>query len=340
MFEEKSLFGRLFSYQSSETHSPLENYLIEIFAYCLTTDKEFRDAFVCSFLGLNFIEEEFTTKTQVVLSKYARPDIVMNSPNTIVVIECKVESSEGNEQLKKYSQFLNSKDNYTKKHLIYLTKYFDPKEIDEPKIQFHQIRWYEIFSLITENNHQITNELKKYLKENGMEDPKNFSIEDLLAIKTISATLSKMNEVLFFFREEIRRNFGEPTQPSSWSSELIKNRYLLYKNLWFSGTEYTLSVGFWWSEDKMPNPQFGLIISIPKKEIWTAQILDIFEKELDFEKSLWERKEKTKVKLCYLLPMSSILDLKSNDHFSKIKEEINKGLNDIYSIKAKYPHVY
>src|SRR5690606_18995437 len=112
--------------------SPLENYLIEIFTYCLKNDNEFTVAFTNSFLDVEDTGEQFEIKSQMGSGEFGRPDILMRSSNTIVVIECKVESSEGNEQLIKYTKYLNSQDrNCTKKYLIYLTKYFDPKKIDE-----------------------------------------------------------------------------------------------------------------------------------------------------------------------------------------------------------------
>lgn len=282
-------------------------------------------------------EEEFRVSSQYVAGKDSRPDIVIETDNTIILIECKVESSENPDQLNRYSSYLQKNHQKKEKHLIYLTKYFDQKDIprgnDYPR--FQQLRWHEIYTIINKDHQQITKELKKLLKAYGMEDPKNFSIEDLLALKTISSTISKMDEVLAYFSKELTDKFKGCSTYSSRSSKLAENGYSNYVSLKNDGIEYWLSIGFYWWEDKWDYPQVGIILSIPTKAYREDGKFDEFK--TNFHQPAWTHFERGEHRICYVKPLSTFLHSETNDHFTEIKIFLENGLKEIYELKKNLP---
>lgn len=193
-----SIFTKIFSYRQRENHSPLENFLTEIFAYCLQTDSLFREDFFTSCLNIQLEKlVDINIKTQEEYEGFGRPDIEVNYKETTILFECKVEANERFNQLEDYASILNKHKLKTKKkHIVFLTRYFEHKEITDKNIRLHLLRWYSVFEIISERHLQITNELKKFLKEQGMEKIKNFTIQDLLAMKIIPETITKMDELL------------------------------------------------------------------------------------------------------------------------------------------------
>ena len=126
----KSIFTRTYQYREREKKNNLENYLIEIFAFCLENDKIFRRDYL-SEIGFN-INTDISISTQSSYKDLGRPDIEINNANSIILIECKIESKERTNQLKDYLKILR-KSKLENKWLIYLTKYYETKEFDIKK---------------------------------------------------------------------------------------------------------------------------------------------------------------------------------------------------------------
>lgn len=134
----ESIFSKIYSYRERESQTPKENYLTEIFAHCLRTDKIFLQNFLKK---LRLSPDNATTiKTQVPY-EFGRPDIEINIPSTktCVLIECKIEHFERPNQLEDYKKILESK-NLSKRHLVYLTKYYEFRENSNKNIKLHLMR--------------------------------------------------------------------------------------------------------------------------------------------------------------------------------------------------------
>lgn len=89
----ESVFSKIYSYRERENKDSKENFLIEIFAHCLQTDKKLLQDF---FRKLNLqITNESIIKTQSIY-EFGRPDIEINIPETktCILIECKIEHFE------------------------------------------------------------------------------------------------------------------------------------------------------------------------------------------------------------------------------------------------------
>ncbi len=191
----ESFFHRLYRYKQSDFRHQKENFLTEILAHCLDSDKIFQSEFL-SLVNFNQEIKTFECQTQTIDKEFGKPDIFITiNNNTTVVIECKVDATQEVTQLKRYADFLiKNKSKY--KHLIFLTKYFEEVEAFPNSISFTHIRWYQIFDILPKSSDKISKELYKYLIEEKMSSKISFNKLDLNAIKNIQETLAKMREFL------------------------------------------------------------------------------------------------------------------------------------------------
>lgn len=248
MFQQ-SLFSKLYSYRERENKHSKENFLIEILAHCLGSDMKLSNDF---FNLINLKNEaNVSIKTQSVYD-FGRPDIEINfsDNSTCVLIECKIEHFERENQLEDYKRILESKS-AKNKHLIYLTKYYDLRENNNRKIKFHQLRWQDIYELINNENSQFSKELKQYIKDENMSESQNFTYTDLAGLKNITGTIRKMDEVLDGVKEYYEEKIGKLSKDSSRSSRIKDEWYATYETF-SKGTDYSFSIRFgfmWWDDE-------------------------------------------------------------------------------------------
>lgn len=283
----KSIFTRTYQYRERENKNNLENYLIEIFAFSLENDFKFRENF---FSEIGFDEKfDVYINTQSTYKGFGRPDIEIRNSNSILLIECKVESTERKNQLKDYLKILKNSD-YENKWLIYLTKYYETKniEIGSSNIIYLNYKWWDIYNLIGNNHSSITKQLKLFLKENNIAMNKNFNTIDLISLDSISRTISKMDEVIDSVREHFEINFGALSKQSSRSTRLKNRAYFNYKHIG-RPHKFNIDIGFmWWGEDD------GLIylvtrLWIPFKGNEKIDIINFFKTELkEWKIESWE----------------------------------------------------
>jgi hypothetical protein len=89
-----SIFSRAFPYRQRESHSPLENYLTEIFAFCLENDLLFRKRFLNDILKIKYTSKDLKIQTQSNYTGLGRPDIEILLDNCAIII--RVRSKQGN----------------------------------------------------------------------------------------------------------------------------------------------------------------------------------------------------------------------------------------------------
>lgn len=197
-----SLFKNLFRYTQSALKSPQEDFLTEILAYCLINDIEFQRVFLNN-IG---ITEYDSSKLKVTTQKTyieGKPDIIIDIEHKLIVlVECKYGSPLGEEQLERYTKILDQQTAKQKK-LIFLTKNYHTFNQD---LNIIHLRWFQIFTLLNSSNDLITKEFKKYLKELGMDQQQQFTLEDYQTLQTVQSTNSKMIEVLSRVMEKFNRN--------------------------------------------------------------------------------------------------------------------------------------
>ncbi len=281
----ESLFTKIFSYRQRENNRPLENFLTEIFAFCLENDWDFRQELFKSLLGIDLQNnDEFNISTQKEYEDYGRPDIEIIFNDTVILFECKVEAGERLNQLKDYTDILiEEKQEYAKKHLIYLTKYFEQK--DEPlnnTVTLNPVRWFQIYELISESHSEITKQLKSFLKENNMEKPKNFykyktSLQRRKALVKLCQKWMNfwgdLNKSLKHVLVAIPRN--QAVVPQLKNDSYINNVSFYYEKVY-----YELHIGFFWNYEDVEIPNVGLCITIWEKYLSGSNLKSILDKEL------------------------------------------------------------
>lgn len=334
---QTSLFTRVFSYRQRENNSPLENFLTEIFAYCLESDSKFRFDFFSYHLGIHKKVKEIKIQTQAEYENYGRPDIELNFDNTSILVECKIEAIERENQLEDYACILRKhKPSSYSKHIVFLTKYYEHKEITDANIKLHLIRWYDIYDLIDDTHSQVTNQLKEFLKERGMEKIKNFTIQDLLAMKTIPETMTKMDELLEQFKPEFDNQFGGFSKDSSRSTRLPSSIYINYVQLNFDKSIYHLLIGFFWWWDGYEVPSLGLSLEIPIKKFENSELVKILDKEL-IEGHGWEFEDDGRFYFySSFKPLTDFITAEE-DNIPSMKKFLQSQLNILYDLRKKYP---
>lgn len=333
-----TLFNRIYSYRESENKNSKENYLTEIFAYTLEND----ESFFMSFLNLLQIKTSIEKiirreiKTQVSYINYSRrPDIEIKFDDTVIIIENKIDSEEGNDQLADYIEILKSK-NESNKFLLYLTKYYDYKEIDETNFKFYPLRWYQINELITAHSkNEITKEFKQYLKIEGMEKIKNFDVYDLSAIMTISSTVSKMDELLNQVRPYFQKKIGSTVRRSL---TLKNDGYYDYVGFVTEKSEFFIETGFYWVDDLV---SISVLIDSYNDSFKNTKLAKILSKELISSKNnKWEINIEKDFYCLYSDKELTDYFKHKDEHIPLIKKEIEKRIDELSVIVKKNPTLF
>lgn len=325
---DESIFSRVFSYRQRENHSPLENFLTEIFSFCIETDLKFRNDFFKLFIS-NYSNQNIKISTQELYEDFGKPDIEISFEDTCIFIESKVEASERANQLTDYASILVKKKTHSNKIIVFITKYFESKELDFDNVQLKLVRWYDIYKLINDNNSEITKQLKLFLKEQEMENVKNFTIQDIIAMKTIPETINKMKELLNQIKPEFLKKFG-----SFNKEESLDYCYDGFSTFKYQSDFYYLAVGFLWYSDDKEIPLFGLWFNIPKKKFENSDLVEILKKEL-IKKNGWSLDE-DEVSPYLMKPISDFID-KDDDCIPSMKKFIDQNLKTLLEVRERHP---
>jgi len=240
-----SFFQNLYRYRELDQRGQRENFITEIFAHCLRIDEDFRAEFLNS-LAINTLCENFRCKTQHIEKDFGRPDICieLGELETIIFIECKVDSTQGENQLVRYAQSLRTAYPNQKKFLIFLTRWFEEVDIAIPENdpKFICLRWYDIFEMLKTSQNLISKEFAKYLIVQKMSTEISFTPSEVNALKNMKEAVSKMNEFLYHLKDML--------------SIYTKSKIIQSKKMPFQG-------------------EYGITTNIPIGELW----LGFFEYE-------------------------------------------------------------
>lgn len=243
---QMNIFSRLLKlYRTNSFKTPLEDFTTEILVGILSQSGHLLDTFVNEVLkieGRDFVissQEHFRSD---VLTSDCRVDIVIRNEDTLCFLENKVECSEGNEQLLRYSKIL-SRFSPLATHLRYCTKYYDHKEIVDH--QFHQFRWLDISNFLKRQpSTEITQEFLSFLKDKKMDNSTTFTAVDLIALENINAVVNRMEVYLEKIKPEFRKQFGNTKDISNLNQIKEKERFILLKDRIFGEGYNEVGVGF------------------------------------------------------------------------------------------------
>lgn len=251
----------------------------------METDNEWLDEFVNNVLLIE--GKGFSIRSQVKYyleeDKNCIIDIVINNENTICFIENKVDSSEGERQLERYSKVLNNiKQSESKKvYLRYCTKYYDKKEICN--VDFLQYRWRDTYRFFEKyKNKKNIEEYLEFLRSESMDSAGDFNFQDLIVMSEVNATISKMDECIEMVKPKLTETFGKPYE---YDFERVKqvcknNQYVMWsKNIAGDNGYSEITVGFKFWDNKVP--VMIVFISIENDNSEFEKIKKMYTKELE-----------------------------------------------------------
>ncbi len=223
-----------------------EDFLTEIFAYTLKTDLVFREAFF-SQLPVKYSDKKFLNIQTQKIYPERRPDIEINLEDAVIIIENKVGSEEGREQLPDYAKILRSKT-VGNKLLVYITAYRDTK-ISHEGIDFVTLRWHDIGELVSPKCGDFAKEMNVYLKSEKL-IMNNFDSKDLEVLGTLFSTVEKINSI---FRDDVSRYFVREMKMHSFINNQPNIEGKEYRFSYNYGKKFTISFGVEaWSEEDGP----------------------------------------------------------------------------------------
>lgn len=330
-----SIFERIYSSHERANQNARENFLTEIFAFCLETDSVFFSSW-CEILEIPKTLN-YEIRTQVYYEGKGRPDIEisMNDGTDRILIECKIDHFERENQLTDYAEILLQRQ-LENKHLVYLTRYYEAKELNATEVNLHMIRWSDIYNMISTDNAEITNQLNQYIKDQSMEDSGNFNYHDISVLLGVDDVISKMDEVLNasigHANKLLKVKFSGYSSRSSRMQDQMT--YAEYKDVYLEEKYmFGLIIGFyWWFEDK-EDVKVGMHIWVPNDENkHRSKLSYTLQEELpDFICEEWDGGNGH----VFQKPLAEFI-MKDKDQIPLLIEYLNSGIDKVHGFLGSY----
>jgi hypothetical protein len=240
---------RLYKVHKESGKTPLEDFVTEVLAGILQTNQSLRDSFVNEVLLIE--GSNFKVSTQI---RYSLPDdvnciidLVFENEDSICFLENKVMANEGDRQLERYATVLENikQQSGQNVYLRYCTKMYDPKSVQD--IDFYQFRWQRVYEFMKkqEESELITSFLELLRSEN-MAGTSDFNVGDIMVLKGMIESISKMDEVLDLAKPSFIKFFGQPYQRDYERLKQIPrfNRFSLWTTEKIRNSELEIMIGF------------------------------------------------------------------------------------------------
>ena len=337
-----SVFQKLRKISENPDSDREEDFLTEIFAHALKYDLVFKAAFF-SKLPKEYRNQEIqsleTQKVYPALGTHyseRRPDIEINLQDAVIIVENKVRSGEGKEQLSDYAKILNLKSD-TNKLLVYITVYLDIKKHPLPSgVDFVPLRWQEIGELISPKCGDFAREMKVYLKSEKLM-MKNFDYQDLAALNTFFSTAEKINGI---FRDDVGPYFVREMKMHSFINnqpKIVGKEYCFNYNY---GKKCTISFGIEsWLEDE--HPRLFIRIGFLRPSNDPKGLSDDVHKMLGGDVENWERL--LAGPNWAVVKRKRVLDFMVTDEQnqrSEIVKFFTDNIDKMEALKIKFPEIF
>lgn len=346
-----SLFKILFNLQIKSSGEPLEDYLTEIFAFCLNQDVMILVDFLKKFNIAEIDIEKDSLTTQYELKALqnhntdSRPDMVFISKNTTIFFENKVGAIEGDHQLQRYAEHLD-KSPSANKILVFITRDYAPKDKKEitknctNEIKFIQLRWYSIFRFLQGyKENPIAFELLKFMKLNDLAMNNQYSPVDILTMMNFTKVTKTMDETILGEISEIfEKTVGKKrTQDSARLTQLFNHdRYVYYVGY---DNKILIFLGYWMNSDSEKDyPEVGIQMEIsPASEVNSA-IREVFN-EISNKYEFWEASVLNDPRKWAMVYRKKSLQgfLSDEDQVESIKKFYKEALGELGTILSNYP---
>ncbi len=159
----------------------------------------------------------------------------------IVLVESKIGSREGKQQLRRYAEHLHNIRGYDSKTLLYITRGHDPKERGEilsgiDDVRFEQRRWRDFYRFLQGvAKDALVDEVMTFMEEQGMGKDYRFSADDLIALSGLPRALDILEETIDAeVREELARFAGNGIEraPANLMQQIRGDEgYFIYASL-------------------------------------------------------------------------------------------------------------
>lgn len=199
-----------------------------------------------------------------------------NSPE-VVIIESKIGSREGHDQLKSHAEHLEGMTEFARRTLVYITRAYDPKDKNKilstvgETIHFKQLRWQDFYHFLDEevDGDALVEEVKAFMEEQGMARSNRFSTTDLATLSGMVRASEILIETLGGeVRARLQKLAGRrPRRESAGLQGIIDDGgYYLYAQLFETGA-MECSLGFVLDEpDGFPKALIGVDADFGKEE--------------------------------------------------------------------------
>ncbi|MGJ9386202.1 PD-(D/E)XK nuclease family protein [Salipaludibacillus sp. CF4.18] len=349
-----SSFTKMYDTVRKTANHSIEDYLTEMLAPMMECEEKLV-SFMKKFVHNKFHSMQdiqvFTQRTYVKLASHAmdsRPDMVitftMEKTRHIVFIENKLGSGEGNRQLRRYADHLKeqAKSGYHV-HLIYMTKYYDPKQIEgllvnESGSGTHQLQWYQFYQWLKNfEDNLYCKQVIHYMEGLGLNKNRQFTPADIHTIQNSMKIQSMLDDCLGGkVTEAFEKLFGTKKQ---WTNRAVQlrdeARYVLYNDQ----TDWKfVGCGLWLAEEEEDYPEVSIFMEVDprchrREEVLAA--VDAFCR--DHEGWNLEGPEDLNSWFTISFDQSLLHFLSAKDHIESIQTFMIEKLTELHQLKKNNP---
>ncbi len=343
---------------------PQEDFFTEVVAYLLNTSPEILYAWIET-LGLldtsRYTQARISTQVEFNPLEHhrigSRPDILIELSDedyrAWIIIESKISSIEGADQLKRYAEVLDARSDIQEKILLYVTQHDDPKDrnlilqdIPQTSVRFRQFRWYTFHHFLQQEqrkhqDHILISELIKFMEENGMAQSNQFTMADVLALSNLSKVVDLMDATMM---GQVRSRFknilgtGDSSAKSLWGWQLRqKHRYLIIA--WLNDGLWC-GLGYYGLQSTQDYPALGMNIEIsPKSKSYQKVVAALKEIGVDYDGWHGYNLNSPQSWAGVICTRSLRSFLHEEDHVTAIEVYFLGLLENLAEIKDKHPHL-
>ena len=147
-----------------------------------------------------------SSRPDLLLEAYRSPDEILAEDETVadvIMIESKIGSGEGQEQLRRYAEHLDKLTGVDGKASLYITRDYDPKDLGEiltgldDNTRFKQLCWHDFYRFLQRvEKDALVEEVMTFMEEQGMARNYRFSATDLIALSGVPRAFEIFDETL------------------------------------------------------------------------------------------------------------------------------------------------
>ena len=349
-----ALFTRLLKLNQGNT--PLEDFLTEIVAHFFETFPEILEAWLKHLAVLpssNYSVSYISTQKKYEPLEHhisgSRPDLQIGlsfgANQAVILIESKVGSQEGYQQLTKYAEILAAMTNIQERFLFYITRDFDPKEPNEilknldNSVKFKQIRWHEFYQFLqSQPDNFFINEITKFMEEYGMALGNQFSSVDVLALSNFPKALNLMEATLMGRVQAKLKEVLKIKSPKIGIKQLKERGWYNISGhangQWGYGLGYDLNVA-----NVTDYPRVRLLLSVSPNAKHRTVILNAMQ-EISQKHGWLQQNFDDPDEWARIIRQKSLRDfLSKEDHVWEIEEYFIQLLEEVAVIRDEYSHL-